>query len=159
MPNISCTAGSTECGPNGYCDAKACGEKGTCAQRPGTGGQDYGTVCGCADGITYWSSAWAAAQGTVGVQGSCDGPTIGEHGPAKSCATDADCLVTGARCLAIGCDASAKKFCWSIPPSVNCPMESMPLRGWATCDGSAKCLTMCEALKSGASFDASTICG
>jgi hypothetical protein len=156
---VACTPGSDTCGPAGYCAATACDAMGTCKPRPPeSAGASYGSICGCTDGITYWSADWAAHLGVIGVGGACDGPSLGKHAPAKTCTTDADCVVPGARCLASGCDPTAKKSCWSVPPTTTCPMAAMPLRGWETCDKSAKCLTECEALQTGKPFDTSAIC-
>lgn len=111
---------------------------------------EYEPVCGCADGLTYWSASWAAHQGISAVGGACDkASNTGLRPDPVACRDAGDCAVAGARCVVIGCSV-AESTCWSLPEAATC--DASTYRPWRTCDGARRALTECEAIQTGAPY-------
>jgi hypothetical protein len=154
VPPSPCTGAGAECGPDGYCDAKDCKSAGTCKPRPVLSDLVFDEVCGC-DGITYWNREHAASLGQGSVSGFCGGPTDGPGGKAVLCDASKPCP-GGGHCTSLFCGPDHEQSCWLVPEGAKCGPAT--LRGWATCDGAATCLSECEALLTGKPFGTSTIC-
>lgn len=141
VPPTPCNPTAKDCGPSGYCDAKDCKAVGVCRARP-TGGFDlFDQACGC-DGITYWNHDHAASFGQTSVSGACGGPTMGAPGKPVVCDAATPCA-DGTRCLYRSCDGT-DGVCWRFPTAPKCAPDTF--RAWATCDGTAKCLSLCDAV-------------
>jgi hypothetical protein len=153
MPVIACWAGDDTCGAHGYCDTTRCDRPGTCRPRPVVT-NTYDPVCGCDDGITYWSATLAAHLGVAAVGGACDkASNTGLRPDPLLCQSDGDCA--GGRCITIGCNAP-ESTCWHMPEVMTC--DDSAFRAWKTCDASASCLTECEALQTGRAYTIGEIC-
>lgn len=144
----SCTADGG-CSAGDYCDLLGC-KGGTCKVRPTAPSLDFAPVCGC-DGVTYWNSEQAAANGvSAGRSGECVGGGSAPPPPGSCTRFDPSCP-TGTHCVlhllaGFSCDApDVSGQCWYIPSGATCPSGGGGYRDCTT----SKCTNLCGAIRSG----------
>jgi hypothetical protein len=156
-----CTASSGQCYDDEYCDAPDCTSQGVCKPRPEfKGGEPENWACGC-DGVTYWSVAYANSVGmTAPTVGQCGGQcSCGAVKPAapRLCSSSSRCP-SGTHCGGTsscnGASGTAAK-CWGWPANATC--STTALTGFKSCDGTAGCMTECQAVMKGKAYSMTEI--
>lgn len=149
--DLRCYA-SEQCPAGFYCERTRCDPgaftAGSCAPYPACADIDEEPVCGC-DGVTYFNDCLRRLAGVAGAEPyACPVGT-------RACQHDGECP-EGATCTHLV--GSTKKSlceaipgsCWVLPPT--CPSGAENAR-WDECSevpGAPRCISTCEAVRSGA---------
>jgi hypothetical protein len=147
-----------DCLANEYCDAPDCASLGACKVRPPPlEAGNEGWTCGC-NGVTYWNTTFAHAQGvTAPTLGQCGGPSSGggvQAAKPLACTSNANCPA-GSVCLSAATCVKAQAKCWAWPDDFVCMPGGQ--FGFTLCDGTPGCFTECGAITTQKSYQTSTV--
>jgi hypothetical protein len=147
---------TSDCPGGSFCDLGACDQPaGTCEPFPVQCDDDARPVCGC-DGITYFNDCLRRAAGVPGSRGGECGP-FGLHcgGAAPPCPSGAACARLLGFPLPQGCPADPVGTCWVVPAACS---DAGASNRWDDCTGGARCVSTCDAIRSGGSYVRSRQC-